>query len=88
MSLDDDPLRYFFPRLMELMLSKPAPVFDFRLAHLKDRLRAWQPEEVGSVRDLADAVWAELLVGYPPALGLARSDPASDRRRVEEDIKG
>jgi hypothetical protein len=29
MSLDDDALRYFFPRLMELMLSKPAPVFDF-----------------------------------------------------------
>jgi len=32
MSLDDDALRHFFPRLMELMLQTPSPVFDFRLA--------------------------------------------------------
>jgi hypothetical protein len=38
MSLDDDSLRHFFPRLMELMLNTPAPVFDFRLADLKFRL--------------------------------------------------
>ena len=43
--LDDDSLRYFFPRLMELMLRTPAPVFDFRLAELKDRLPSWQSAE-------------------------------------------
>jgi hypothetical protein len=32
MSLDDNALRRFFPRLMELMLQTPSPVFDFRLA--------------------------------------------------------
>jgi len=47
MSLDDDGLRHFFPRLMELMLHTRSPVFDFRLADLKDRLRDWQPRETG-----------------------------------------
>ena len=77
MSLDVDGLRHFFPRLMELMLQKPSPVFDFRLADLKDRLRGWRPEEVGCVRDLADAFWAELLVGYPPALGYFSDCPSA-----------
>jgi hypothetical protein len=39
-TVDDDSLRYFFPRLMELMLQTPSPVFDLRLADLKPRLRA------------------------------------------------
>jgi hypothetical protein len=65
MSLGDDALRYFFPRLMELMLQTPSPVFDFRLADLKDRLPAWQPQEEASVRELADAIWSEMLTTYP-----------------------
>jgi hypothetical protein len=77
MSLDDDGLRHFFPRLMELMLHTRSPVFDFRLADLKDRLRDWQPRELAAVRQLAEAVWAELLVGYPPALGYFSDCPSA-----------
>ena len=77
MSLDDDCLRHFMPRLMELMLHTPSPVFDFRLADLKDRLPAWQPEEVASVRALAGAVWSELPTGYPPALGYFSDCPSA-----------
>jgi hypothetical protein len=77
MSLDDDGLRHFFPRLMELMLHTPSPVFDFRLANVKDRLPAWQPGELAAVRELAEAVWAELLVSYPPALGYFSDCPSA-----------
>jgi hypothetical protein len=69
MALDDDALRHFFPRLIDLMLHTQAPVFDFRLADLKDRLPAWRPEEFMAVRELAAAVWAQLLVAYPLELG-------------------
>lgn len=79
MSLDEDALRHFFPRLMELMLQTPSPVFDFRLADLKDRLAGWQSDESAAVRELADAVWSELLVGYPPALGYFSDCPSGTR---------
>jgi hypothetical protein len=77
MSLGDDALRYFFPRLMELMLQTPSPVFDFRLADLKDRLPAWQPQEEASVRELADAIWSEMLTTYPLALGYFSDCPST-----------
>jgi len=32
-------------------------------------LAGWQSDETAAVRELADAVWSELLVGYPPTLG-------------------
>jgi hypothetical protein len=79
MSLNEDALRHFFPRLMELMLQTPSPVFDFRLADLKDRLAGWQSDESAAVRELADAVWSELLVGYPPALGYFSDCPSGTR---------
>jgi hypothetical protein len=66
------------PRLMELMPQTPSPVFDFRLADLKDRWAGWQSDESATVRELADAVWSELLVGYPPALGYFSDCPALD----------
>lgn len=69
MSLDDDALRHFVPRLLEVMQQTPAPVFDFRLADLKDRLPDWRPEEVAAVTDWAGAVWTELLAHYPADLG-------------------
>ncbi len=63
--------------LIELMLHTPGPVFDFRLADLKDRLPAWQAGELAVVRELAEAVWAELLDGYPPALGYFSDCPSA-----------
>ena len=69
MSLDDDALRYYIPRLMELMVQTPSPAFDFRLADLKSRLPAWQSGEKSAVKQLADAVWTQLLTSYPAELG-------------------
>src|SRR5262245_50197554 len=58
MSLGDDGLRHFIPRLMDVMVGTPAPVFDFRLADLKHRLPAWEPAEQGAVGGLAEAIWS------------------------------
>ena len=69
MSLDDDALRYYLPRLVELMLNTSSPVFDFRLSELKQRIPAWQSAEVSALRQLAEAVWAQLSTTYPVALG-------------------
>lgn len=77
MTLSDDALRYFLPRLMELMLTTRAPVFDFRLADLADRLPRWQPDELGVVRQLAEAVWQELLHEYPCDLGYFSDCPSA-----------
>ena len=64
MSLGADALRYFFPRLMELMLQTPSPVLDFRL-------------EEASVRELADAIWSEMLTTYPLPLGYFSDCPST-----------
>jgi hypothetical protein len=69
MTLDDDSLRHFFPRLMEVMLQTQAPVFDFRLHDLKSRLPTWEPDEQDSVQNLAVAVWSERTDSYPCSLG-------------------
>src|ERR1700730_17385621 len=69
MSLDDDGLRHFFPRLMELLLHTASPVFDFRLADVKDRLPAWQREESAGGRGVAHAGGARALWGGSRALG-------------------
>jgi hypothetical protein len=69
MSLDDDALRHFFPRLMDLSVSMPSPVFDFRISDLKDRLTQWLPDEVSAVRHLAEALWSELSDRYPLGRG-------------------
>jgi hypothetical protein len=82
MALDDDSLRHFFPRLMELMLHTHAPVFDFRLADVALRLPRWQPDEQRAVRTLARAVWSDLLNCYPCELGYF-SDCASALDLVE-----
>jgi hypothetical protein len=77
MSLDDDALRYYVPRLMELMLQTPSPVFDFRLAELKSRLQTWQSGERSAVTQLADAVWAQLSTSYPAELGYFSDCPSA-----------
>lgn len=77
MSLDDDALRYYLPRLVELMLNTPSPVFDFRLSDLKQRIPAWQSAEVSAVRQLAEAVWAQQSTTYPLALGYFSDCPSA-----------
>jgi hypothetical protein len=76
MSVDDDALRYFLPRLMDLVATQ-APVFDFRLSDFKNRLPAWRPEEQAAVRGLADAVWSALLLNHPAGLGYFSDCPSA-----------
>ncbi len=70
-SLADDALRHFFPRLIELLLTEPAPPFDFvyGLHRLEGRLATWDPAETAVVRRVLDAAWAELLSAHPARLG-------------------
>jgi hypothetical protein len=77
MALDDDALRYYFPRLMELMLQTPSPVFDFRLADFKSRLQAWQSGEKSAVKQLAETVWTQLRASYPAELGYFSDCPSA-----------
>jgi hypothetical protein len=77
MPLDDDGLRYFFPRLVDLLISEQSPWFDFRLSDLKDRLQEWLPAESTAVRHLIEIVWRELLNAYPAALGYFSDAPST-----------
>lgn len=77
MTLDDDALRHFFPRLMELMLGTSEPVFDFRLSDLASRLPGWQPDERVAVQELSEAVWQQLLDEYPCGLGYFSDCPSA-----------
>jgi len=77
MALDDDSLRHFFPRLIEVMLQTDAPVYDFRLADLKSRLPAWESDERDAVRNLAESVWWELTNHYPCRLGYFSDCPSA-----------
>src|ERR1700759_4072681 len=69
MSVDDDALRHYFPRLMELLLRTPAPVLDFRVAEVKARLAGWTVSERVAAAHFAEAVWTELVGTYPAELG-------------------
>jgi hypothetical protein len=77
MALDDEALRHYFPRLMELLLVTPAPVFDFPVAEVKARVASWTSAELAVTAELADAVWAELLTTYPLKLGYFSDCPSA-----------
>ena len=77
MSLDDDALRFYVPRLAELLLRTPAAVFDFRPGELKQRMVGWPAAERGVIRQLAQAVWAELPSSYPADLGYFSDCPSA-----------
>jgi hypothetical protein len=77
MSLDDDALRHFFPRMMELLIATPAPVFDYRVSELKARLAGWSAAERDVVVALAEAVWTELIDRYPAQLGYFSDCPSA-----------
>lgn len=77
MALDDDALRHYFPRLMELLMVTPAPVFDFRVSELASRIGAWTPAERRSASRLAEAAWTTLLSRYPLDLGYFSDCPSA-----------
>jgi len=75
MSLDDNDFRYFFPRLVELLLSQDSPVFGFDLARLRGRTPTWPPAESALVRQLVEDLWHALLGAYPAPLGYFSDAP-------------
>lgn len=77
MALDDDSLKHFLPRLIELMLRSYVPSVEFRLADLQSRLPTWPPDEQEAVRQLAEGVWSELLHCYPCELGYFSECPSA-----------
>ena len=52
-------------------------MFDFRLADIKSRLQAWQSRETSDVKQLAEAVWTQLLASYPAELGYFSDCPSA-----------
>lgn len=77
MELDDDALRYYLPRMMELLLLTSAPVFDFRVWDVKIRMVTWTGPERSALQGFATAVWAELLSVYPADLGYFSDSPSA-----------
>ena len=77
MALDDDALRHYFPRLVELLLVTPAPVVDFRVSELASRIGAWTPAERRSAAQLAESAWTALLSSYPLDLGFFSDCPSA-----------
>jgi hypothetical protein len=75
MSLDDNDFRHFFPRLIELLLADPAPVFAFDLARLRGRVPTWPEPERAAVHELVDDLWQHLLAGFPAELGYFSDSP-------------
>jgi hypothetical protein len=78
MSLDDNDFsgfRHLFPRLIELLLADPAPVFAFDLSRLRGRVPTWPEQERTSVHDLVDDLWQHLLASFPAELGYFSDSP-------------
>jgi hypothetical protein len=75
MSLDDNGFRHFFPRLIELLLADPAPVFAFDLARLRGRMPSWPEPERRAVHDLVADLWQHLLASFPAELGYFSDSP-------------
>lgn len=75
MSLADDDFRYFFPRLIDVLLAEPSPVFAFDLRGLRQRVRSWPTPESAAVADLVVQLWSDLLDSYPAALGYFSDSP-------------
>ena len=75
-SAEPDVMRHFFARVVEVMLSGQGQALEFSLSSLHGRLTEWTAAERDSVREVLDAIWRELLTGYPARLGYF-SDAAS-----------
>jgi hypothetical protein len=77
MACDDDALRHYFPRLMELLVLTPAPVFDFRVYEVKSRIACWTPSERQAAAQLAESVWTAMYSSYPQDLGYFSDCPSA-----------
>lgn len=75
MSLEDNDFRYFFPRLVELLLAEDGPVFAFCLAALRGRVPSWPAPERAAVHEFVAELWTRLLASFPADLGYFSDSP-------------
>jgi hypothetical protein len=73
LSLPDDELRYFFPRVLEVLLGDQYAAFEFGLSGLKGRTTDWLPAERDAIEDALTAALEVLLSTYPAAIGYVSS---------------
>jgi hypothetical protein len=69
LSLPDDALRYFVPRVFEVLLGEQWSAFEFGLSGLKGRTRDWPPAERDAIDNVLKKAWEKLLSSYPAAIG-------------------
>ena len=73
LSLPDDALRHFLPRVFEVLLGDQWTAFEFGLNRLKGRTTHWPPAEHNAIDDLLKTAWEILLSTYPTAIGYVSS---------------
>lgn len=69
LSLPDDALRHFMPRVLETILGERWAAFEFGLSGLKGRTTDWPLAERDAIDEVLKSAWATLLADYPIALG-------------------
>lgn len=74
-ALDDNGLRHFFPRLIELLRGEHSPAFAFDLSRLKGRMPSWPQPEATAVTAFVDDLWHRLLSTFPADLGYFSDSP-------------
>jgi hypothetical protein len=69
LSLPDDALRHFLPRVFEVLLGEQWAAFEFGLSGLKARTLDWPSAERDATDNVLKAAWETLLSTYPTAVG-------------------
>jgi hypothetical protein len=73
LSLPDDVLRHFVPRVFEVLLGDRWTAFEFGLNGLKGRTTHWLPAERNAIDNVLKTAWEILLSTYPTAIGYVSS---------------
>lgn len=73
LSLPDDALRHFLPRVFEALLGDQWAAFEFGLNGLKGRTTGWPLAERNAIDNVLKTAWAILLAIYPTSLGYVSS---------------
>lgn len=73
LSLPEDALRHFLPRVLETLLSDRWAAFEFGLSGLEGRTTDWPLAERNAIDNVLGTAWEILLETYPTALGYVTS---------------
>ncbi|WP_131829101.1 hypothetical protein [Mycobacterium numidiamassiliense] len=73
LSLPDDALRHFLPRVFEVLLGDQWAAFEFGLKRLKGRTIGWPLAERDAIDNVLKTAWERMLATYPTAIGYVSS---------------